>query len=375
MYRYYNIAAGEPVGYKAEKVFKMEQLLVNVNTLNVARQKDHEELMGALSDVHHLIGTKDMAQPRLDIAYNRPADFSGSATEDSETWLKDYEEYIEWVEPMRPEAKRRLFSSYLVGKAKIWYVSYDMRSVADWETVKDRFLSHFDRLSPTQRDMLTTLKMQPDDNIFDFVVLASTVYRKLKLTPSDKLSRFLDAVTPRYRLEILKANPTTLEEAMRAAVDSEYAVNERGMTQAEVELWIDKKLTDMDRLAVPSVESTPQEQSDLRDRIQVFQDSIQDMFDTIQDSVDQRLELLEVDSVESSTHRKPDLARRINVIVCYNCGGENHYARDCVLNMGNSKWRHRDRDRDRRSRSFAMGSNSCNRRRNLSPCEFGNRKN
>ena len=353
----------------------MEQLLVNVNTLNVARQKDHEELMGALSDVHHLIGTKDMTQPRLDIAYNRPADFSGSVTEDSETWLKDYEEYIEWVEPMRPEAKRMVFSSYLVGKAKIWYVSYDMRSVADWETVKDRFLSHFDRLSPTQRDLLTTLKMRPDDNIFDFVVLASTVYRKLKLTPSDKLSRFLDAVTPRYRLEILKANPSTLEEAMRAAVDSEYAVNERGMTQAEVELWIDKKLADIDRLAVSSVESTPKEQSDLRDMIHVFQDSIQDMFDKIQDSVDHRLELLEVDFVESSTHRKPDLARRMNVIVCYNCGGENHYARDCVLNMGNSKWQHRDRDRDRCSRSFAMGSNSCNRRRDLSPCEFGNRKN
>ena len=103
----------------------------------------------------------------------------------------------------------------------------------------------------------STVKMQPDDNIFDFVVLDSTVYRKLKLTLSDKLSCFLDAVTPRYRLEILKANPTTLEEAMRAAVDSEYAVNERGMTQAEVELWIDKKLADIDRWLFPLLSLHP----------------------------------------------------------------------------------------------------------------------
>ena len=119
-------------------------------------------------------------------------------------------------------------------------------------------------------------------------------------------------------------------------------------------------------MAVSFVESTPKEQPYLHDMIQVFQDLIQDMFDKIQDSVDQRLELIEADFVESSTHRKPDSARRVNVIVCYNCGGENHYARDCVLNMGNSKWQDRDRGRYWHSRSFDMGSNSCNRRCNLS---------
>ena len=44
---------------------------------------------------------------------------------------------------------------------------------------------------------------------------------------------------------------------MRAAVDSEYAINEKGMTQAEVELWIDKKLADIDRWLFPLLSLHP----------------------------------------------------------------------------------------------------------------------
>ena len=90
---------------------------------------------------------------------------------------------MSWVETTRTEGKRRMFSSYLVAKAKTWYINFNMSKIYNWETLK-KFLSYIDRISPDLRDLLTTVKLRLHENISDFVNLALTTYCKLKLSSS-----------------------------------------------------------------------------------------------------------------------------------------------------------------------------------------------
>ena len=357
------------------------------------RVSKQEEVMKALSDVHHLVGTQDVVlQPKKDFTSKRPADFSGSSSEDPENWLVEYEEYMSWVEPTRTEAKRRMFSSYLVAKAKTWYINFNMSKVDNWDTVKEKFLSYFDRISPDQRDLLTTVKMRPNENISDFVNLASTAYRKLKLSPSEKLSRFLDAVTPRYRVEIMKSKPTTMEEAMRSALEAEYSLFDRGMSAKEIECLlektIDKKLSVKPTSSVAAVETISRptrsdEQFDLRDMTHTLQESLRVVCSGIQ-ALDYKFQDFKVASVASSGSTGQmvrDSQRSGKVLICYKCNGENHYARDCALNQqrkrNHDRGQGRDQGRDQgRSRQSSQESNHrAIRWRSQSPYQSGDRKN
>ena len=81
------IGGGELFGYKADKNRnEMEQLMEEMEKRLLAdRVSKQEEVMKALSDVHHLVGTQDVVlQPKKDFMSKRPADVSGSSSEDHE---------------------------------------------------------------------------------------------------------------------------------------------------------------------------------------------------------------------------------------------------------------------------------------------------
>ena len=133
-----------------------------------------------MNNVHHSMGTQYVVlRPKKDFMSKRPAVFSGSSSEDPEN--SNTKTYMSWGET---EAQCRMFSSYLVQKAKTWYINFNKSKIDNWDTVKEKFLSYFDRIYPDQRDLLTTVKMRLHENISDFVNLALTAYCKLKLSPS-----------------------------------------------------------------------------------------------------------------------------------------------------------------------------------------------
>ena len=343
-----------------------EALLSKITQLLEEKHNDQQvretRMIRALGDVHEVMSTQEGSiylQPRVSSSGQRPALFTGVTSQDPELWLKLYEEYFSYAEPNRPDSPRKAFGNYLSGAAQTWYFDQKINEIQEWTQVKKTFKEFFEDVPESVRRECVNTLMHKREKIEDFIAKASNAYRILKLSDSDKLTRFTDALLSHYRTEVLKSNPKTFQEAVLAAkkAGKTLAHYDQMSDPAEVAKAVTQALSELQIVGRKSNQSSTDSH---------IVSSLEERLNSLESRLEQRLttSLAAIDRQSSQVrHSDQDNAP----IVCYCCGGRGHISRECPSKKSESTYRSRHSRGRGRGRDRGRGNYANQDRRGNSP--------
>ena len=176
--------------------------------VEIAKRGDQNKfiILGALQQLG--LQVEDLDQKQIDRMADRkggvkPHMFYGKKDEDAEDWLALYECYFAFNRNRAADV-RHAFGMYLGGSARDWYNDHSISRMDNWDNIKEEFCNFFTKLTPTQKRELAFVKMKQGEDIKEFNAKISKAFRKLELGDEAKKSRYLEAITPIYRIEVEK---------------------------------------------------------------------------------------------------------------------------------------------------------------------------
>ena len=148
-----------------------------------------------------------------------PIQFSGSALEDAENWLRHFNNYCTYK--AYDDAKRLgLFKVLLAGGAATWLDSLQQATLNDWNGLREAFLQRY--LTPEfmhfkSARLIFNTKMQKGETVDDYVAKMQQLARSIQA--EEKMVRFavLNGLRPEIANFVTQKQPKTMTELLDAA--------------------------------------------------------------------------------------------------------------------------------------------------------------
>lgn len=153
----------------------------------------------------------------------KPRTYSGNLGSDPSVWLFQYQQYVE-VLGVPQSSWVRLAATYLDGKAATWWRGLVKQQVDEnpnnitWDYFKESLIAVFKPVNSSKiaRDRLAVLKQDKSVSLYNsrFTELVLEID---DIAESEKLDRYIRGLKRDIKMEVEKAEPNTLAEAMRIA--------------------------------------------------------------------------------------------------------------------------------------------------------------
>ena len=179
------------------------------------RSKDNEpqmdrELIETLGKIAQRLGSKDINISK----------FYGYDREDIDQWLEEFDYQLE-ARDISPESKAALtqLTIHIAGPAQEYIRTLPADQRATLGLVKDalkRCYSHRNR-EWVQRQQIAQRRQKPTEPLGDYVSDVVSKLHKLDMQENTRVYHFIEGLKPELQMEVLKAKPKTLSEAVETA--------------------------------------------------------------------------------------------------------------------------------------------------------------
>ena len=179
------------------------------------RSKDNEpqmdrELIETLGKIAQRLGSKDINISK----------FYGYDREDIDQWLEEFDYQLE-ARDISPESKAALtqLAIHIAGPAQEYIRTLPADQRATLGLVKDalkRCYSHRNR-EWVQRQQIAQRRQKPTEPLGDYVSDVVSKLHKLDMQENTRVYHFIEGLKPELQMEVLKAKPKTLSEAVETA--------------------------------------------------------------------------------------------------------------------------------------------------------------
>ena len=179
------------------------------------RSEDNEpqmdrELIETLGKIAQRLGSKDINISK----------FYGYDREDIDQWLEEFDYQLE-ARDISPESKAALtqLTIHIAGPAQEYIRTLPADQRATLGLVKDalkRCYSHRNR-EWVQRQQIAQRRQKPTEPLGDYVSDVVSKLHKLDMQENTRVYHFIEGLKPELQMEVLKAKPKTLSEAVETA--------------------------------------------------------------------------------------------------------------------------------------------------------------
>ena len=169
---------------------------------------------------------------------NKPSTFDGSRDElVIRTWIYQVDQYLKLVQvggtvALNDETKISFASTFMTGTAAAWWYTLVVSNTIPktWAEFQNAIFQEFVPFDSTQRARDKLRKLIQRTSVSDYL----TEFRNLTLTitgmnEEEKVDRFVQGLKPHVRLEVLKSNARTMNDASRIALNVDSALFNAGM--------------------------------------------------------------------------------------------------------------------------------------------------
>ena len=168
------------------------------------------ELIETLGKIAQRLGSKDINISK----------FYGYDREDIDQWLEEFDYQLE-ARDISPESKAGLtqLTIHIAGPAQEYIQTLPTDQRATLGLVKDalkRCYSHRNR-EWVQRQQIAQRRQKPTEPLGDYVSDVVSKLHKLDMQENTRVYHFIEGLKPELQMEVLKAKPKTLSEAVETA--------------------------------------------------------------------------------------------------------------------------------------------------------------
>ena len=169
---------------------------------------------------------------------NKPSTFDGSRDElVIRTWIYQVDQYLKLVQvggtvALNDETKISFASTFMTGTAAAWWYTLVVSNTIPktWAEFQNAIFQEFVPFDSTQRARDKLRKLIQRTSVSEYL----TEFRNLTLTitgmnEEEKVDRFIQGLKPHVRLEVLKSNARTMNDASRIALNVDSALFNAGM--------------------------------------------------------------------------------------------------------------------------------------------------
>ena len=186
-----------------------EELSADEHSEDNEPQMDRE-LIETLGKIAQRLGSKDINISK----------FYGYDREDIDQWLEEFDYQLE-ARDISPESKAGLtqLTIHIAGPAQEYIQTLPTDQRATLGLVKDalkRCYSHRNR-EWVQRQQIAQRRQKPTEPLGDYVSDVVSKLHKLDMQENTRVYHFIEGLKPELQMEVLKAKPKTLSEAVETA--------------------------------------------------------------------------------------------------------------------------------------------------------------
>ncbi|KAJ7386945.1 hypothetical protein OS493_003903, partial [Desmophyllum pertusum] len=169
-----------------------------------------KELIDTLSKIAQRLGTKDI----------NIAKFYGYDREDIDQWLEEFDYHLEarYISPRSKTALTQL-TIHIAGPAQEYIRALPADQRATLDTVKEALKRCYSRRNRewVQRQKISQRRQKSGEPLGDYVSDMVTKLNKLDMQENSRVYHFIEGLKPELQMEVLKAKPQTLSEAIETA--------------------------------------------------------------------------------------------------------------------------------------------------------------